>query len=331
MMSESPRKVLIIHTGGIGDLLLALPAMRVFRQAFSPDILELMGRPERLSLAAFDLEAKQIHSVDSGELSSYYLEGSSLSGRLSSFFAAFHTVLLFGKSLSRVFAENLKRSGVRRVILLPPFPPEGSRSHAAEYLLDSLRSADVEGENSQDPLRIPEDALAFGRHFWAGQGREMRKPILAVHSGSGSPSKNWSPKNFATVIDWASRRAGVLLISGPAEGKGREVTEALKGEAPIILDNSPLIHLAAVLRTCSVYVGNDSGITHLAAWVGIPTVAVFGPTDPRIWGPRGQKVRIIIGPESCSSRSGEERDLCHRPCLSKIHPERIIHELQDLL
>jgi ADP-heptose:LPS heptosyltransferase len=331
MMSEPPRKVLIIHTGGIGDLLLALPAMRLFRQAYATDILELMGRPERLSLAAWDLKAKQIHSADLGELSSYYLEGSSLPGRLSSFFAAFHAVLLFGKSLSRIFAENLKRSGVRRVILLPPFPPDRSKIHAAEYLLDSLRSAGIEGKNSDDPLQSPEGALTLARQFWPDRGREKKKPILAVHSGSGSASKNWSPGNFAGVIDWASQKARVLLISGPAEDRGREVIEALKGEVPLLLDNPPLIHLAAVLRTCSVYLGNDSGITHLAAWVGISTVAIFGPTDPRIWGPRGQQVRIIFEPESCSSRSGGKKDRSPRPCLAKIHPSSVMDVLQDLL
>jgi len=332
MMSESPQKVLVIHTGGIGDLLLALPAMRVFRRAFSKDILELMGRTERLSLVASDLRAKRVHSADSGELSRYYLEGSSLPGRLSSFFADFRAVLLFGKSASRVFAENLKRSGVGRVIFLPPFPPDGTRIHATEYLLDSLRSAGIEGRNSRGPLQISEEALAFAQQFWTGWGgRKKGQPILAVHAGSGSSSKNWSPENFAQVIDWASRRAKVLFISGPAEEGARKVTAALRGEVPIILENPSLPHLAAILRTCSVYLGNDSGITHLAAWVGIPTVALFGPTDPHVWGPRGRKVRIIIETEPCSPSAGEKRDPCFRPCLARIRPERVKDVLQDLI
>ncbi len=332
MMAESPQKVLIIHTGGIGDLFLALPAMRVFRQAFPKDILELMGRTERLSLVAFDLKAKQIHSADSGELSRYYLEGSSLPGRLSSFFAAFRAVLLFGKSASRIFAENLKRSGVNRVIFLPPFPPDGAKVHATEYLLDSIRSAGIEGKNFHGPLQIPEEALAFAGQFWTDRGgRERGKQILAVHSGSGSASKNWSPENFADVIDWASRRSKVLFISGPAEEGAREVKAALKGGVPLILENPSLIHLAAVLRTCSVYLGNDSGITHLAAWVGIPTVTIFGPTNPHVWGPRGKKIRIITETESCSPCSGEKRDPCPRPCLTRIGTEKVKEVLQDLI
>lgn len=332
MMSESPQKVLIVHTGGIGDLLLALPAMRAFRQSFSKDTLELMGRPERLSLVAFDLKATQIHSADSGELSRYYLEGSSLPGRLSSFFAAFHTVLLFGKSASLIFAENLKRSGVNRVIFLPPFPPDGAKIHATEYLLDSLRSSGIEGKNFYGPLQISEEALAFAEQFWTDRGgREKRKPILAVHVGSGSPGKNWSPENFAEVIDWATRRSKVLFISGPAEGGAREVIAALRGEVPFILENPSLSHLAALLRRCSVYLGNDSGVTHLAAWVGIPTIAIFGPTDPNVWGPKGKKIKIIMERESCSPCSGEKRGPCLRPCLTRIHPGRVKDVLQDLM
>jgi len=60
----------------------------------------------------------------------------------------------------------------------------------------------------------------------------------------------------------------------------------------------PLRTLAGVLARCSVYVGNDSGVSHLAAAVGAPTVAIFGPTDPRVWGPRGPRVQTVGGPDA---------------------------------
>lgn len=84
-----PDKILIIHGGGIGDLLLALPAMRIFRGAFPHSILELMGRPERLALISHDLQASSIHSIEQGGMAYFYLEGVTLPPGLLTFFPLF--------------------------------------------------------------------------------------------------------------------------------------------------------------------------------------------------------------------------------------------------
>jgi ADP-heptose:LPS heptosyltransferase len=115
---------------------------------------------------------------------------------------------------------------------------------------------------------------------------------LAIHPGSGSPGKNWPPENFAGVADWAAARANILLLSGPAERGAEEIRKAMKKAAPFVADNLPLTRLAGVLNWSRAYLGNDSGITHLAASLGVPTVALFGPTDPAVWGPR-DCVRIV--------------------------------------
>ena len=81
-----PDKILIIHAGGIGDLLLALPAMRIFRQAFPHSILEFLGRPERLALISHDLQANSVHSIDQGGMAYFYLEGVPLPPGLFTFF-----------------------------------------------------------------------------------------------------------------------------------------------------------------------------------------------------------------------------------------------------
>jgi ADP-heptose:LPS heptosyltransferase len=328
-MSVSPKKILIIHSGGIGDLLLALPAMRVFRRAFSEDILEIMGIPERLSLVAFDLRAQSIHSVDRSEMAYFFLEDGILPLGLVSFFASFEAILLFGGSGGTIFMKNLMRSGVQRVIFLPSFPADGQPMHVSQYLLDSLRSAGIEDEISLASLQIPESAVAFAETFWAGPGVNKGESVLAIHPGSGSPAKNWSPENFGRVADWAGSHAKVLLISGPAQNGREAIQTAMKNKEILTAENLLLIDLAAVLRSCKAYLGNDSGITHLAAWVGVPTVALFGPTDPHVWGPRGKNVRIITEWESCSPCGREKKDLCLRPCLANIVPERVKGILQE--
>lgn len=125
--------------------------------------------------------------------------------------------------------------------------------------------------------------------------RENR-PVLAIHAGSGSLKKVWPPEKFAQVCRKASEQwqARILLISGPAD---REIVQKVLGLSadiqPLLVENKPLWILSAILERCQAYLGNDSGVTHLAAAVGIPVVALFGPTNPQIWRPLGKKVKVL--------------------------------------
>jgi heptosyltransferase-2 len=322
-----PQKLLILHAGGIGDLLLALPALRIFRHNFPRSVLELMGRVERLPLVAFDLRAASIHSIDQAGMAYFYLEGETLPPGLSTFFSSFSVVLAFGKSMGIILAKNLRRAGVDRVITIPSFPPEAAGAHVSEYLVESLRDAGIEGENLFAPLGLPEEALTHARHFWAAQGLPEEERVLAIHPGSGSPAKNWGPENFARVADWASERCKVLLISGPAQDGVEEVRRSMRKASPLVADNLPLVHLAAVLKASIAYLGNDSGITHLAASLGLPTVALFGPTSPTVWGPKGPQVQIIFGKNLSPLSSPERQSECFRHGLETIKPEEVIQVL----
>jgi ADP-heptose:LPS heptosyltransferase len=321
------KKNMILHAGGIGDLLLALPALRIFRRAFPRYTLELMGRPERLSLVHFDLQAESIHSIDQAGMAYFYSDEGSLPPRLSAFFSAFSSVLVFGKDSGRILAKNLSRVGLDRVITIPSFPPQESGIHVSEYLVGSLRAAGIEGQSSFSPLRLPEEALTFARNFRRGLGLKEGERILAIHPGSGSPGKNWDPKKFAAVADWASERCQILLISGPAQDGVEEVRNSVKKARPLVADNLPLINLAAVLKASTAYLGNDSGITHLAASLGLPTVALFGPTNPALWGPKGPGVRIIYEKNLSPARLPDARSEPSRPCMESIQTDRVVEVL----
>jgi ADP-heptose:LPS heptosyltransferase len=324
-------KILIIHSGGIGDLLLALPAMRIFRRAFPAAPLELMGHPERLALVSHDLGSTSVHSIDQGGMAYFYAEEAPLPAHLSAFFSSFQASLVFGRQGERVLTENLRRAGIERVILIPSFPPEGLGVHVSDYLVESLVKAGIDGEKILAPLRLPEEEIASARDFWAGHRLIEGEKIVAIHPGSGSPAKNWAPQYFAEVVERASERCRVLLISGPADHGVREVKRSLKKARPVTADHLPLIRLASVLSSCTAYVGNDSGITHLASALGIPTVAIFGPTNPALWGPQGPQVELIYGKDFSPPCSSEIRPECGSPYLKGIKPDRIWGMLDLLL
>jgi ADP-heptose:LPS heptosyltransferase len=116
----------------------------------------------------------------------------------------------------------------------------------------------------------------------------MRENFAVIHPFSGSPRKNWPLDNFRRLARGLERRMPVRWCAGPEDPP---LPDAHR------LDD--LYELACWLAQASLYIGNDSGITHLAAAVGTPVLAIFGPTDPAVWAPRGPHVRIApwrIGP-----------------------------------
>jgi ADP-heptose:LPS heptosyltransferase len=118
-------------------------------------------------------------------------------------------------------------------------------------------------------------------------------PEVLIHPGSGSPLKNWPADRFRALVDrLVARSWSVKIIVGPADGTA---AKTLHGAAPGVHPPT-LLDLTSALERCALYVGNDSGVTHLSARLGVPTVAVFGPTDPRRWAPRGSRVRVVGHP-----------------------------------
>jgi ADP-heptose:LPS heptosyltransferase len=100
----------------------------------------------------------------------------------------------------------------------------------------------------------------------------------------------------------------------------------------IPLHHLPLDELAAILKQCDFYVGNDSGITHLAAAVGTPVVALFGPTDPRVWGTRGKHVSILHGKTDCSPCSREKMQVCpEQRCMETLSVEEVYLAVRKMM
>ncbi len=156
-----------------------------------------------------------------------------------------------------IVAENLRRSGLANVLHAKPFPETG---HASSHLLQTL---------SLPPPDLPDRWHATTDH-------------VILHPGSGSPKKNWPH-----FMDLANHLAAAVFLLGPAE------SDYHTGRFPR-LENLSLREVAGVLASSRLYVGNDSGITHLAAYLGVPTIALFGPTDPAVWGPIGRRAQVLV-------------------------------------
>ena len=135
------------------------------------------------------------------------------------------------------------------------------------------------------------------RAFAAGFLKGIVRPVAAIHPGSGSEKKNWPIRHWAAIARWLASEMDmdVLWVGGEADGRNFEwlASEHVPGVELRQARQLPLWHLAAVLEQCAIFLGHDSGITHLAAAAGTPVVALFGPTDPAVWAPRNETVTVL--------------------------------------
>jgi len=142
------------------------------------------------------------------------------------------------------------------------------------------------------------ESIADDPNWFAALQRQRRlgDSFAVIHTGSGSPRKNWL--GFTAVVHWWQRQARmpVVLLRGPAEAERSAGTDC---GADVVLEGLTLPQVATLLRRARLYVGNDSGISHLAGAVGVAGLALFGPTDPAVWAPRGPHLQTLHAPEPC--------------------------------
>ena len=152
---------------------------------------------------------------------------------------------------------------------------------------------------------------------------------LAVAPGSGQAGKNWPLTHYYEVsraLAW-EYKLGVVWLAGPAEAAWLPYLKALAAaQGQALLAGAPLMRVAAVLSRCRLFLGNDSGLTHLAAALGGPAVvALFGPTDPGVWAPPGKRVRILTGTCAQAPCARGRTIPCPKPqCLEDLSPERVL-------
>ncbi len=266
---------LMIHTGGIGDFLLAYPTIAALAE---DGPVTLAGNHNRLALAVSGGVAEAAHDLSALDFQSVFAEPSD---RFLSFAQPFDRVVVWMNDADNAIAEAFRRAGVADVHVFPGLPPDTWSCHASEY----YRAC----------LGVPNNGAAVLRVEPSGPPLDV-----VIHPGSGSTRKN-APMD--ELLAWAGeiRRAGrrITWCVGPAERERlsdddlAQLVEAAGDSANPFLECGSLVELAQRLASARLYLGNDSGITHLTAALGIPTVAVFRCTDPAIWAPQGDHVTVV--------------------------------------
>ena len=287
-------KILVIRGGAIGDFILTLPAIAALRAQFPNAHLEVLGYPHIARLAVDGGLANRAHFIEARALAAFFARGGDLAEEMVDFFSEFDVIVSYLYDPDAIFQTNVRRCTAAQFIAGPHRPDERAGIHAAKVFLQPL-----------ERLAIFE-ASAVPCLDFKPLPASPDQPWLALLPGSGSEEKNWPEANWGTLIAGLAVAASLrfLLVGGEAEGDRLErLATALPANRVRVARSLPLPDLGALLQGCVGFIGHDSGISHLAAAVGLPGIVLWGHTAEEIWRPPSDKVIILRPPEGLAGLS----------------------------
>jgi ADP-heptose:LPS heptosyltransferase len=287
-------RILVIRGGAIGDFILTLPALKTLRDARPPAHIEILGYKHIGVIAENRFYAQAVRSIEYGQLARFFARDSELPAELADYFASFDLIVSYLYDPDQIFETNLRLTGVENLICGPGRIVENA-GHAARQLARPIEEMGIEVVDLSERIFPSIEDREFAREFVAS----MPEPIIAIHPGSGSQAKNWPLEKWIRLFSPNNRFADLdrlLVISGEADEAQTEQLECeWKNRGVRFARNLPLPYLAAVLERAT-YIGHDSGISHLAAAAGANCILLFGTTDPDVWAPMNDNVRIVRAP-----------------------------------
>jgi heptosyltransferase-2 len=297
-------KILVIRGGAIGDFILTLPAIAALRRQFPRAHLEVLGYPHIAQLAVTGGLADRVQPIEARGLAGFFARGGTLEPDLMDYFSEFDLVISYLYDPDGIFQTNVRRSCPGQFLVGPHRPDEMEKVHATKVFLKPLERLAIFDADPVPRLSFNSQPSTFNQ--------------LAFHPGSGSEKKNWPEDQWAELIQQvvATTRWNLLLVGGEAEGERlQRLAAALPPARCSVAQHLPLAELAQRIRSCAAFLGHDSGITHLAAAVGLPCVVLWADTLEEVWRPQGE--RLVILKEVTGVRT--------------ISVEKVMNELRKLL
>ena len=293
-------KILFIRGGALGDFIVTLPTLRLLRQRWPDAHIEVLGHPRLCEIAVRRYYLDAVRSVDHGPLSAFFTPRAVLDPAWMDYIGSFDLVLSYFYDPDGLFLVNLQRCKPGQILTHSPRVPEDFGRPAARHFAGMMEHLGLAlGEDAaSDLFPSPEDVAAAGAFL---SGLKPGTRLVAVHPGSGGEAKNWPAKSWAELGRRLTDRAPdlvLLLVEGEADEEPAQfVLQAWKNLPHLRARWLPLPILAALLRETALFLGHDSGVTHLAAASrrDLPVIALFGPTDPVVWAPPRPGVYVLKG------------------------------------
>ncbi len=340
--SPTPARILVKAVNWLGDLVMSLPALRAVRDSFPEAELDVLVRRE---LASFFDGALWIN-----EVIPYRLRGG-LAGALDRALIVhrirarrFDLAVLFPKSFQSALWATLagvpRRAGYvadRRGFMLTHkagMRAEVEQAHQAYHWLVMVGET-IGAEGSADNYRLdvnPQNRERM-RAWLANRRRRPARALFALAPVAAyGPAKEWPANHYARLVDILAERYGAeCVLAGGLDDRARceEIAAQSRAGALVAAGETTVGELIALLALCQGFAGNDSGCMHLAGALGIPTVAVFGSTNPARTGPMGPHTRVIYRALECSPCLERTCRFGHYNCLREIGADEVAAALAE--
>jgi ADP-heptose:LPS heptosyltransferase len=322
---KNPKKLLVVHQGALGDVVATFPALihlkKHFQQidALCQNQLGEMARILGVVAKSYPLEAAAFATL-------YANPAGPCDSRVQTFLKTYHEIVLF--SFSERLELTVRKLTATKVHRISPRAREDQRIHVTEHIFCNLVRCGL--------LEIG----ASTRHSFLSaiehQDRRDRRfdpASIFIHPGAGSRRKFWPLSHFlTTATHLRSEGFRPSFILGPAEYSLADSLSANDAHNSRIHMLADLRELVSLLKSGGGYIGNDSGVSHLAAFLGLPTVAVFGPSDPARWRPIGRVVQVLRSECDCSPCFETTRQNCDEAdCFDGISPNKVTEALIRIL
>jgi len=281
--------MLMLHPGSLGDFLLALPALQGLRRRFPHDLIHWVAHPSLLRLFRQTPWYDSGTSIDSAAVAQLFSSSPPLDDLP---FPPLDAAVCWLRDPEGQLSSNFRRLGARQLVVQHPLS-DPSKRHRSELFWESLSPL---GVFPGSPMRLVLSPKIQQK------GEELLRswqipPSMILHPGSGGEGKRWRPALYGELGDFLSQRGyPVVVLEGPAEPGWAGAVAGAMTRPVRVASGLDLESAAGLLGVSLGFVGNDSGLTHLAAALGIRTLALFKATDPLRWGPRGEQVRIETEP-----------------------------------
>jgi heptosyltransferase-1 len=344
--SHAYERILIVKLSAIGDIIHTLPAVAALRRAYPEAWLAWMVERAGASLLRGNPDLDELITVDThawranwwmGLRHAWYVTrhlrraGFDLcidfQGLLKSALFAY----VSGAPQRLGFPRQMRREPLSTVFTNLHGPMVDPSMHVVDQLVELLKPIGVATTERRFTIPLTEADEHFAERVWRELGLRSDVPVVVLYPGAAWETKRWGELNFARLNDALIRRFQVrtLLTWGPGEEPLVQRVVRATAYTPAIAPATTLLQLAAVMARCQAFVGGDTGPLHLAAAVGTPTVALFGPSNPTRNGPYGPGHRVLQHKLPCSNCY--QRTCEHWECLPGIEVDTVVNAVGSLL
>ncbi len=317
--AQALRRSLILQPGAIGDCILTLPLAQFMKNVLTLGGIDIVGHTDYTSVLPDRTCIDGIRSIDSLDLHRLFMKADSFDlpdgDPLIYAFEGYSWVVTFLGEEGSDFEQNLiytaNCSQGAEIVTMQFSPPKEQNLHLTEFYIRQfiaqigLPTKHKDYRRDQILIKAMESDRAQGQRLLKRVGVDFSKKVVVIHPGSGSLKKCWHLDNFLSIGRQASsKNMEVVFLLGPAETERLEPRMSQICEIGSCLSNLSLNEVIGILSCADYYIGNDSGITHLAGGLGVNTIAVFGPTNPKVYSPVGPSVKVLIDKSKRFSKKG---------------------------